>query len=55
MESYKEIDKETLFHGNHININKGKPNYYKKFLNTKQIIYLKNFYKEYLSVFGYEI
>jgi hypothetical protein len=55
MESYKEIDKETLFHGNHININKGKPNYYKKFLNTKQIIYLKNVYKEYLSVFGYEI
>jgi hypothetical protein len=54
MESYNEIDKETLFHGNHINLNKGKPNYYKKILSTEQIIYLKNVYKEYLSVFGYE-
>ena len=54
MKSYKEIDKETLFHGNHMNLNKGEPNYYKKFLNTKQIANLKNVYKEYLSVFGYE-
>ena len=54
MKTYKEIDKETLFHGNHMNLNKGEPNYYKKFLNNKQISNLKNVYKEYLSVFGYE-
>ena len=54
MKSYEEQDKKTLFHGKHINVNKGKPNFYKQFLNNEQILYLKNIYKDYLLVFGYE-
>ena len=54
MKSYEEQDKKTLFHGSHININKGKPNFYKQFLSNEQILYLKNIYKDYLLVFDYE-
>ena len=54
MKSYEEQDKKTLFHGDHININKGKPDFYKQFFSTEQISYLKNIYKDYLLVFDYE-
>ena len=55
MKSYGEQDKKTLFHGDHININKGKPDFYKQFLSTEQISYLKNIYKDYLLIFDYKI
>ena len=54
MKSYEEQDKKNLFHGDHININKGQPNFYKEFLNAEQISYLKNIYKDYLLIFDYE-
>ena len=54
MKSYGEQDKKTLFHGDHININKGKPDFYKQFLSTEQISYLKNIYKDYLRIFDYK-
>ena len=53
MKSYKEIDKKTLFHGNHINKNKGQPNFHRQFLNDDQIFYLKKIYKKFLVNFNY--
>ena len=53
MKSYREIDSKTLFHGNHINDNKGKPYYHKKFLKEDEIIYLENIYKKFLISFDY--
>ena len=53
MKSYKEIDFKTLFHGDHINDNKGKPHYYKKFLKEEEIIYLENIYKKFLISLDY--
>ena len=38
MKSYDDQDKKTLFHGDHIGINKGKPNFYKEFLKKDQIL-----------------
>ena len=53
MKTYKEIDRKTLFHGKHFNINKGRPNYYKDFLKNEQIQYLNNIYKDFLKTFNY--
>jgi len=53
MKSYREIDKKTLFHGDHINKNKGQPNFHKQFLKDDQIFYLKNIYNKFLVNFNY--
>ena len=54
METYKEMDRKTLFHGKHFNINKGEPNYHKNFLKEDQIVYLSNIYKNFLLTFNYK-
>lgn len=51
--SYSEIDSNTLFHGDHININKGEPGFYKIYFREEQIEYLKNIYKNFITNFNY--
>lgn len=53
MKSYREIDTKTLIHGDHINKNKGQPNFYKQFLKDDQIFYLKKIYNKFLVNFNY--
>ena len=53
MKSYKEINKQNLFHGEHININKGQPNFHMKFLKKNQILHLKSVYKNFIDIFDY--
>ena len=53
MKSYKEINKQNLFHGEHININKGQPNFHMKFLKKNQILYLRSVYKNFIDIFDY--
>ena len=53
MKSYKEIDKKTLYHGKHININKGRCNFHKDFLKEEQIKYLNHVYKDFNKTFNY--
>ena len=53
MKSFKEMDKKTLFHGKHISINRGRNNFHKDFLNSEQIKYLNNIYKDFIKTFNY--
>ena len=53
MKSYKEINEQNLFHGEHININKGQPNFHMKFLKKNQILHLKSVYKNFIDIFDY--
>ncbi len=53
MKSYKEINKHNLFHGNHINLNKGQPNFHLEFLKNHQILHLKKIYKKFIEELNY--
>ena len=53
MKSYWEIDKKTFYHGNHININKGQPNFHLEFLKNHQILHLKKIYKKFIEELNY--
>ena len=53
MKSFKEQDKKTFLHGKHISINRGRINFHKDFLNSEQIKYLNNIYKDFIKTFNY--
>lgn len=54
MASFREVEPETHWHGDHISPNEGRPDYYKEFLSNKQIGYLKGVYNDYLRILDYD-